>query len=244
MPAKSSLPIRGLLFDKDGTLFGFHRTWGRFTEAMLERLATDPGARVHMARAVGYEPDACSFVGGSPIVAGTNADIAVLWARFRPDLGAGAIERMLDEAVLAASADPSFAVPAVDDLPDLLTRLRGVGYRLGVATHDTEGAARAQLAAAGVADAFDFIAGYDSGHGLKPGPGMPQAFGRATALAPERIVMIGDSRHDLEAGRSAGVAMAVGVLTGPATRGELVPFADHVLESIAELPALLAALRG
>ena len=236
--------LEGILFDKDGTLFDFRETWGRFTEAMLDRLAPGPHARAEMARAVGYEPDARTFLGGSAIVAGTNADIAALWASFRPDLGAAAIERMLDEAVMAASADPTFLCPAVDDLPGLLAELRAMGFRLGVATHDTEAAARAQLAMARVADAFQFVAGYDSGHGLKPGPGMPRAFARTTGLEPARIVMVGDSRHDIEAGRSAGAALAIGVLTGPASRDELAPFADRILGSIAELPALLAAWHG
>ena len=244
MPAESLSRLRGVLFDKDGTLFDFRATWGRFTEDMLDRLAPSREAWSAMARAVGYEPEGRDFLGGSPVVAGTNADLAALWSAFRPDLGAAAIERMLDEAVLGASADPSFAVPAVEDLSALLAGLRRMGLRLGVATHDTEGAARAQLGAAGVADAFDFIAGYDSGHGLKPGPGMPRAFARATGLEPSLIVMVGDSRHDLEAGRSAGAAMVVGVLTGPASRAELAPFADHVLKSIDELPALLEARDG
>lgn len=236
--------IGGVLFDKDGTLFDFHRTWGRFTEAMLDRLAPDARARAEMARAVGYDPQARRFRGGSVIVAGTNADIAGLWAGFRPDLGAGAIRRMLDEAVLAASADPGFLFPAVEDLAGLLARLRAMGCRLGVATHDSEAGARAQLGMAGVAGAFDFIAGYDSGHGLKPGPGMPRAFARKTGLAPGRIVMVGDSRHDLEAGRSSGAALAVAVLSGPATHDELAPHADRVLASIADLPGLIEGWEG
>ena len=236
--------IEGVLFDKDGTLFDFNRTWGRFTETMLDRLAPDAGARAAMARAVGYEPGAGRFLGGSAIVAGTNTDIAGLWAAFRPDLGAGAIRRMLDEAVLAASADPAFLFPAVADLAGLLARLGAMGCRLGVATHDSEAGARAQLGMAGVAQAFDFVAGYDSGHGLKPGPGMPRAFARAVQLAPERLARVGDSRHDLEAGRSAGAALVVAVLTGPASRDELAPHADRVLASIAELPAVIEAWPG
>lgn len=241
MPAPAKPRLHGILFDKDGTLFDFRETWVRFAESMLDRLAPGREARSGMAQAVGYGPEDRRFVSGSAIVAGTNADIAAIWARFRPDLGASAIERMLDEAVLAASTDPAFLFPAVEDLPGLLRKLRRMGYRLGVATHDTERAARAQLAMAGVDDAFAFVAGYDSGHGLKPGPGMPRAFARATSLDPAGIVMVGDSRHDLEAARSSGAALAVGVLTGPATHDDLAPFADHVLRSIAELPALLEA---
>jgi phosphoglycolate phosphatase len=50
--------------------------------------------------------------------------------------------------------------------------------------------------------------------------------------------MIGDSLHDLHAGRAAGMAV-MGVLTGPATEAELAPHADVVLPSIAALPAWL-----
>lgn len=234
----------GILFDKDGTLFDFHRTWGRFTEAMLARLAPDEAARQAMARAVGYLPDERRFVAGSAVVAGTNSDIARLWAAHRPDLGAAAIERLLDESVLAVSADPAFLFPAVADLPGLLGRLGAMGFRLGVATHDTEAGARAQLAMAGVAEAFVFIAGYDSGHGLKPGPGMARAFAHAAGLEPGRMVAVGDSRHDLEAGRAAGAGLVIGVLTGPAGRADLAPFADHVVASIAGLPRLLRRWRA
>ncbi len=236
--------IHGILFDKDGTLFDFRRTWGRFTEAMLDRLAPDAAARGAMAEAAGYRPEARDFVAGSAVVAGTNRDLARLWAPHRPDLGATAIERLLDEAVLAASEDPAFAAPAVADLPDLLARLREAGYRLGVATHDTEGAARRQLELAGAIGAFDFIAGYDSGHGLKPGPGMVRAFASAVGAAPESLAVVGDSRHDLEAGRAAGAGLVLAVLTGPATRAELAALADRVLPSIADLPTLLAGRAG
>ena len=92
-------------------------------------------------------------------------------------------------------------------------------------------------------DAFDFIAGYNSGHGLKPGPGMLLAFAEATGIPPASVVMVGDSRHDLEVARNAGAALAVGVLTGPATRADLAPWADHILPSIEHLPALLKRFR-
>ena len=94
----------------------------------------------------------------------------------------------------------------------------------------------------GALERFDFIAGYDSGHGLKPGPGMVLAFAAATGVAPQQVAMIGDSLHDLGAGRAAGAGLVVGVLTGPAEAHELAPHADHVIGSIAELPGLLERL--
>ncbi|HET7409255.1 MAG TPA: HAD family hydrolase, partial [Paracoccaceae bacterium] len=163
--------IRGLLFDKDGTLFDFAATWAVVTERLLDVLAPDAEARVPMGHAVGYDAATRRFVPGSPMVAGTVQDCAALWARFRPDLGADRIaelaERITGEAVAGGAL-----VPAHADLAGFLAELRADGYRLGVATNDSEAAARQQLAVAGILAAFDFVAGADSGHGAKPGPGM------------------------------------------------------------------------
>jgi len=233
-------PIRGILFDKDGTLFDFEATWKRVIEAVLNTLAPDRDTWSRMAWSGGYDPVRGQFLPGSPVVAGSTIEIAQIWAGFRPDLGTAKIERILDDAGLEALADPNALFPTTDDLPGLLADLRASGYALGIATHDSEQGARVQLGAAGAQAAFDFIAGYDSGHGLKPGPGMLLAFAAAMGVTPASVVMVGDSRHDLEVGRNAGAAMAVGVLTGPATRADLAPYADHILPSIKHLPALLA----
>ena len=53
--------------------------------------------------------------------------------------------------------------------------------------------------------------------------------------------MVGDSTHDLSAGRAAGMR-TVGVLTGVAQAEVLEPFADVILPSIADLPAWLDSL--
>ena len=64
------------------------------------------------------------------------------------------------------------------------------------------------------------------------------AFAEDQRLEPARCVMVGDSCHDLEAGRRAGMA-TVAVLTGVAERAELAPLADVVLADISHLPAWL-----
>ena len=52
--------------------------------------------------------------------------------------------------------------------------------------------------------------------------------------------MVGDSTHDLMAGRAAGM-QTLAVLTGAAGAGELAPFADHVLAHIGDIPGWLSA---
>lgn len=54
------------------------------------------------------------------------------------------------------------------------------------------------------------------------------------------MVMVGDSTHDLVAGRRAGMR-TVGVLTGVAGQGELAPHADVVLPHIGHLLEWLPA---
>lgn len=235
----ASTGVRGLLFDKDGTLFDFAATWAVVTDMVLAELARDARTAAEMGRAVGYDTRTRTFAPGSAIVAGTLGDNAALWARFRPDLGARRIaeiaERITDEAVAGGAL-----VPAHPDLTGILQALRTQGYRLGVATNDTEAAARLQLGSAGVLDAFDWIAGADSGHGAKPGPGMLLAFARDGGLDPAEVAMIGDSLHDMVMAERAG--LRVGVLTGPAVAADLEGAADVVLGSIAALPELLARL--
>ena len=108
-----------------------------------------------------------------------------------------------------------------------------------MATSDGEAGARGTLARFGVLELMDFVAGYDSGYGHKPEPGMVEGFCAATGLDPASVAVVGDNRHDLEMGRRAGVGLKVGVLTGNSTKDDLTPFADHVLGSVAEIESLL-----
>lgn len=233
--------IRGLLFDKDGTLFDFTATWAVVTGRIIDALAPDAASHAPMARAIGFDPVSREFLPGAPMVAGTVQDCAALWRPFRPDLDAGQIidlaERIAAEAVAGGAL-----VPVHPDLKARLGELRRQGYRLGVATNDSEASARQQLATAGILDEFDFVAGFDSGHGAKPGSGMLTAFARATGLAPLEVAMVGDSLHDMTMAREAG--LRIGVLTGPADAAELEGVADIVLDSIAALPEFLAGAGG
>ena len=63
-------------------------------------------------------------------------------------------------------------------------------------------------------------------------------FVHATATGPEEAVFIGDSRHDLESGRAAGVRTAA-VLWGPFDRAHLEDLKpDYWLERPADLELL------
>lgn len=236
--------IAGVLFDKDGTLFEFAATWRAVVERTLDRLAPEPGARRPMALAGGYDPETRAFAPGSPIVAGPTRAIAHAWAPWRPDLGADGLEAAIEAIGAEASGAPELPVPAVRDLPALLDRLIANGLALGVATNDSADGADRQLRAVGVRERFGYVAGYDSVSRPKPAPDAVLAFAETVGLPPRRIAMVGDSPHDLDAGRAAGCGLCLAVLTGPAGPAALAPLADAVLGSIEALPEFLARHRG
>lgn len=224
--------IDGLIFDKDGTLFDFRKSWGGWARGLLSNMARDMSHADEMARAIGFNLKNGDFTPDSPVIAATAADIALSLSPHIPGRSVSEITSHINEA--AALADMQEAVP----LRPLFTTLKAKGLKIGLATNDTEVAARAHLSAHDVIDLFDFISGYDTGHGAKPGPGMCQAFARTARLSPSRCAMVGDSLHDLHAGKAAGM-VTVAVLTGIATREDLAPDADVVLDNIGALPAWL-----
>ena len=225
--------IKGLVFDKDGTLFHFGASWDRWAGQTIDVLAKgDPQAKAALCVAVGFDSDRQTLLPSSPIIAATLAEVAALMLPETIGFTQAQLVEYLDETAATAPMVP--AVP----LAPLLDQFRARSLMLGVATNDSVTSARAHLNSADILHRFDFVAGYDSGHGGKPAPGMLLAFCAATGLRPDQVAMVGDSTHDLGAGRAAGMT-TIGVLTGPADAATLAPLADVVLANIGEIPAWL-----
>ncbi len=233
------MPLAGILFDKDGTLVDFDRTWGTATYPVMHRLSGGDAAIVErLAAAMHYDIEARRFHPTSPLIAGSAAQILLAWASVLGRLGDPTLIAEINDLF---AAETLLSLMPIGDPVAVLDGLRARGIKLGLATNDAEANARAQLAALGLDGHMDFVAGYDSGHGGKPEPGMVLAFAAMLGVTPDRVALVGDTTHDLLAARAAG-AMAIAVLSGPADRSTLEPHADHVLGSIADLPALLARL--
>ncbi|MBC6406910.1 MAG: HAD family hydrolase [Rhodobacteraceae bacterium] len=218
-----------VLFDKDGTLFNFAASWNAWGQGIIRDLARgDASTAQRLARALGYDLEAGSFLPHSFAIAGTHGQVVQAIAEALPQRDLAEIA-----AHLMQSAARAPMVPAVP-LPAFLAQLAHRGMRLGVITNDAEAHARAHLGQAGVEQCFDFIAGFDSGYAPKPNPAALLAFAKRFELRPDRVVMVGDSPQDLTAGRRAGM-QTVGVLTGLAPAAALAPNADAVLADIGDL---------
>ncbi len=223
----------GIVFDKDGTLFDFQRSWGGWYSYFIDTLAqNDAGLRAALADAMQFDPQTRRFHPSSVFIHDTLTEIVTQLLEHLPDWDFARLY-----AFGKARAAQVRQVPAAPLRP-LFTTLRQKGLRLGIATNDNIAPATAQLQRAGVADMFDYIAGYDSGYGAKPGTGMLDAFCAQNGLPAASVYMVGDSPHDLKAGKDAGM-QTIAVLTGPASRADLAPLADEALNHIGEIPALI-----
>ncbi len=238
---------KGVLFDKDGTLIDFHNTWvpatvsTAFATAALAMPQAAEAQRKELARrlvaSIGYNLDTGVLDPESLLARGSLGEIAALWVDTAGLAGMrDAIERIGGEFRVHAVATAAPLVP----LGPLFERLRGSGLKLGVATMDTTLSAQQTFANLAIQHLLDFVTGFDGGHGEKPGPGMVHGFCKATGLHPSEVVVVGDSMHDLSMAKAAGAGLAVAVLSGVAGHDHLHEHADHVIQGIGELEALLA----
>jgi phosphoglycolate phosphatase len=232
--------MRGLLFDKDGTLLDFQLSWSRaYNELCLDLCGGDSEAASAMLSAAGMELVTGHCRSGSVLAAGNTIDIAAFWY---PTLSGARLQAMverIDRAFYENGLRYSVLLPGV---AETLETLAGAGLAMGVATSDSTAATRAALAAVGIARFLPHVFGYDSVARPKPAPDIVHGFCAAIGAEPREVAVIGDNPHDLRMARSAGAGAALGVLSGNSGMDDLAPLADAVLGSIRDLPAWLRSL--
>jgi phosphoglycolate phosphatase len=228
--------IKGILFDKDGTLLDYDASWLPVNRKLADIAAEGDAALAdRLLSACGMDPVTGHVVPDSLLAAGNTRQISEGLVAAGSRLDIDDLTRQLD-ALFSGAAE--FAVP-VTDLGAFFRRMKARGYRLGVASSDNQTSIRETARRFGFADCLDYVAGYDSGFGVKPEPGMVLGFCAATGLLPHQVAMVGDNNHDLHMGRNAGVGLNIGVLTGTGSRDSLGKAADYCLADITELEQLL-----
>lgn len=230
------MAIAGILFDKDGTLLDYAKSWLPVNRKLALIAADgDQALANRLLAACGMDPETGHVVADSLLAAGNTREIAEGLEAAGSVLTAHQLVNDLDGLFAEAATN---AVP-VTDLAAYFQRLKARGFKLGVASSDNELSIRRTAERFGFIDHLDYIAGYDSGHGCKPEPGMVHGFLAATGLEPHQVAVVGDNSHDMHMGRNAGAGMTVGVLTGTGTRQSLSALSDHCLDDITSLEALL-----
>lgn len=228
--------IRAILFDKDGTLLSFGESWApvyRTAAAMAARGDTRLASSI--LAATGMDAGSGIIEHDSLLAAGNTAEIAQAWIEAGAPCSLKDLVGDLDELFVRASGD----TVAATDLLALFRSLSGAGLTLGIASSDNQAAIWATVDRFSLRPYVSFVAGYDSGLGIKPDAGMLLAFCRATRLQPGQIAVVGDSLHDMAMARSGGAGLAIAVTETADARGALIEASDMNIANVEELIALV-----
>ena len=121
----------------------------------------------------------------------------------------------------------------------MLASLRATGLRLGVVTSKRERSARIGMSRYGLGDFFEVSIFHDDTVRHKPDPAPLIAGAQRLGVAPERTMYIGDSVHDVAAGRAAGMR-TIAAAWGPFPRIDLdAAGPDHVADRPHDVVVLL-----
>lgn len=125
------------------------------------------------------------------------------------------------------------------DTLDVLQRLAGDGYRLGIVTDSNHFVVKHLTATPGCPP-IEVIITRDEAPARKPSPSGIELALRRLRLAPHAAVYVGDNPIDIQAAHGAGVR-AFGITTGASLREDLLAHGPHaVLDSLTQLHTHLA----
>jgi pyrophosphatase PpaX len=123
---------------------------------------------------------------------------------------------------------------------EALEGLRARGLTLGVVTSKVEWAARQCYEYYGLGEFLTVQVFHDDTERHKPDPQPLLLAASKGGLVPERCVYVGDSIHDMAAGKAAGMR-TIGVLWGPSSRDDLLRAgADELATVPADLLTIVA----
>ena len=134
-------------------------------------------------------------------------------------------------------------VSAYPGVVEMVRTVRSRGFQTGLVTSKQRAGAERGLRFLGLADAMDVIVAADDVTNPKPHPEPLFIAARQLGAVPESSLYVGDSVHDMESGRAAGMQTAA-ALWGPFARSVLARTdPDHWLERPADLLRVIGAPR-
>ncbi|MBQ9730476.1 MAG: HAD family hydrolase [Clostridia bacterium] len=203
------MPIKAVLFDKDGTLLDFDALWVPVAERAFRSVLSAYGVRETLLKEL---LSAIGVSGGKTAVEGLlcggtygqigEAAHAVL-AKVNPALK---VEEVTERTVRAfheymESVPPT---PSCKNLRGVLCALKNRGLKLAVVTSDDAVCTQKCLQGLGIEDVFDRVFTDDGVHPPKPDPYYLSAFCALEGLSPAEVAMVGDTPTDMLFARNGG----------------------------------------
>lgn len=242
-----SVPCKGILFDKDGTLLDMMALWGGWAEAVLAELntllaASGAGFQTDPAKVLGTVHDrsgaviGCDPAGPMQMATAEETYGLLAWQLYAAGMPWDEASLRVREAVSRAMEElrrKKQAAPLPGLLP-FLDQCAAASLKLGVVTSDDARGTLEHLEWLGIASRFRTVVTRDRVRDGKPAPEMAVTACRALGLEPAETVVIGDSNADMLMGKAAGLAYTVGIMAPDGSSRHLLD-ADAVIRSFDDL---------
>ncbi len=235
--------IKGIIFDKDGTLLDFDALWLPVAEgavdAVVECYSLPNEAKNELFESVGVYDGVTDITG--VLAGGTYRMMAECFEKVLASHGVSIDKDEFDAFTVSAFHD-SFArgeiKPACDDIVEFFRLLRSKGVHIALITSDDRFGADKCLAQFGIAEYFDEIYCADGIHPPKPDPYYLDCFAKKYSLSKDEICMVGDTYVDCDFAAGYGVKM-IGVAPEECNKRLLLERTDTVYDDISQIPMSL-----
>ena len=209
------MPFRFVLFDLDGTLIDTTDLILSCYRNSVSRLVENPPTDAEILEGFGTPlPDQLRRL--FPELRDRIDELVALWRRAQEELH----DKLIKPFPGAA---------------EVLAELRRRGYPLGVVTSKERTSAERDMALYGLHRLVDVLVCLDDTANHKPHPEPVLKALRLMSAEPRQTLYVGDSLHDMKAGREAGVRVAA-ALWGPFPKQPLLDIGpDYLLRSIRDL---------
>ena len=240
--------IKGVIFDKDGTLFPSARFWGPIIErearmslsAFKLSKKNEEALIKKIGRIVGADGEGNTYKNGflfrHDYYFLVNA-LHMVWLCIRYRLSPFKVKTIMVglSHVLGQSVDKEYDRIDLADVKDIYKRLDENGVKIGIVSNDMVASCRNFLEYTDLLQYVSFIRGKDSDTKKKPSPMAINEFAALFSLKSEEIAIVGDTKADMDFARNGKVGYTVAVLTGSGDRRTLERKANVVYPTIKEL---------
>ncbi len=236
--------VKGIIFDKDGTLLDYKAFWYKVAEnaicLLLQRYD------IKNIKTESLMKDFGAYDGITSIFyQGTYGDFAEKFNESVAEYGYNGISLTRREAEAAYNDSVSYGkiIPACDKLQEVFQRLKKMNIKMAVATADEPRMTKHCLDSLNISEYIDEIYTDDGITPAKPDPYSIDSFCQSYNLKREEIIMVGDTPLDMAFAKNGGVK-AVGVAKEACDKKILGESADIVLNDVSEIFSVIGSVIG
>ena len=239
--------IKGIILDKDGTLFRYGEVWGPVLSDAIENGLSR--ARMPEERKSECVADFCRIVGvdreGRTYPDGIIfrhdrlllATLRILRMTFRYHMNPWRVWKSVKRILNHEGFDLNGTLSKMEfpGTRETIAALHGRGCRIGIVTSDNSASTELFLSRMGIREYISFLRTKDSPTHKKPNPEAIEEFCREYGLDPSEVAVIGDTLVDMEFGRQGKAGYVVAVLTGSGDEEGLRKAADAVYPELKDI---------